>query len=125
MYVPACPWRKHVALRLKALDMPYFPKGVAVKVTLVFRLSRPKSHYGIGRNAGTVKASAPQWPLQGHTGAQKRGKVGDVDNYVKAVLDEMNGVCFDDDSQVVMLVASKLYAPSRWAGVTIQMREMC
>lgn len=35
--------------------------------------------------------------------------MGDVDNYVKAVLDALNGVAWDDDRQVVSLTASKLY----------------
>lgn len=34
----------------------------------------------------------------------------DLDNLVKAVLDGLNGVLFEDDSQVFMLVASKRYA---------------
>jgi Holliday junction resolvase RusA-like endonuclease len=34
----------------------------------------------------------------------------DVDNYAKAVLDALNEVVFRDDSQVVMLIASKQYS---------------
>jgi Holliday junction resolvase RusA-like endonuclease len=34
---------------------------------------------------------------------------GDLDNYVKAVLDAANGVCFEDDVQVVRLMATKRY----------------
>ena len=34
----------------------------------------------------------------------------DVDNYAKAALDALNGVCFLDDAQVVVLTARKRYA---------------
>lgn len=34
----------------------------------------------------------------------------DVDNYVKAVLDALNGVAFQDDSQIIKLKAQKLYS---------------
>ena len=34
----------------------------------------------------------------------------DLDKLVRAVLDALTGVCFADDSQVVMLTAFKLYA---------------
>jgi Holliday junction resolvase RusA-like endonuclease len=35
----------------------------------------------------------------------------DVDNLTKLVLDGLNGIAFEDDSQVVLLVASKVVAP--------------
>ncbi len=34
----------------------------------------------------------------------------DVDNYVKAILDALNGVAFKDDSQIVVLYARKIYS---------------
>ncbi len=34
----------------------------------------------------------------------------DVDNYSKAALDSMNGVCYRDDAQVVRLVVEKWYS---------------
>jgi len=41
----------------------------------------------------------------------------DVDNYLKTVLDALNGVAFKDDSQVVSVACSKRYAlvgPPAW-----------
>lgn len=34
---------------------------------------------------------------------------GDIDNYVKLILDALNGVAWDDDRQVVILTAAKSY----------------
>lgn len=35
---------------------------------------------------------------------------GDIDNLCKAVLDSLNKICFDDDSQIVQLTASKNFS---------------
>lgn len=34
----------------------------------------------------------------------------DIDNYVKAILDALNGLAFKDDSQIAVLYARKLYS---------------
>lgn len=34
----------------------------------------------------------------------------DIDNYVKAILDALNGVAFRDDKQIISLNAKKLYS---------------
>ena len=124
VYNRECPWRQTVAHALQAFDLPhFFPEGVPVAMHLRFYLSRPKSHYGTGRNSGTLKPSAPVMPITGGTGAKKRGMIGDVDNYAKAVLDEMNGVVFHDDAQVIQLRVTKQYADGRPPGVWFTLRE--
>jgi Holliday junction resolvase RusA-like endonuclease len=65
-----------------------------------FRLQRPKSHYGTGRNAGKIKKSAPLWPL----------KVPDWDNLGKFISDCFNGLVFTDDKLVVSARVDKFYA---------------
>lgn len=45
----------------------------------------------------------------------------DIDNYVKAVLDGMNGVAFLDDAQVVTLRTAKFYAKE--PGVLVSLKE--
>jgi Holliday junction resolvase RusA-like endonuclease len=44
----------------------------------------------------------------------------DVDNYAKLVMDACNGILWQDDSQVVTLLASKIYAEEEgvWIGVS-------
>jgi crossover junction endodeoxyribonuclease RusA len=102
------PWREAVRaeaqrkLSMSAARTRYMPggEGVAVFVTIVFVLPRPKGHYGTGRNAGIVKDSAPWRP------ATKP----DVDKLARAVLDALTGTLLGDDAQVADLVASKVYA---------------
>lgn len=71
-----------------------------LRANLRFVLPRPKSHYRTGRNAHLVKDGAPGYPHQ------------DVDNFVKGALDVLNGVVYQDDTQVVELQAIKEYGDS-------------
>lgn len=86
------------------------PTREAVAVALRFGLPRPKGHWGTGRNADRLKPSAPAWP------ATKP----DVDKLERAVLDALTGVLWADDSQVVVLSADKVYAPTPMTLVTVQ-----
>jgi Holliday junction resolvase RusA-like endonuclease len=66
----------------------------------IFYLSRPASHFGTGRNAGQLKASAPRFPT---------GKP-DVDNLLK-IIDALTGLAYHDDAQVVQVMdLAKRYA---------------
>lgn len=71
-----------------------------VKLDLRFSFPRPKSHYGTGKNSSQLKGSAPV----------EHAQRPDIDNLVKAAMDAMNGVLYDDDKQVVSLSASKVWA---------------
>jgi len=57
-----------------------------------FHVTRPPSHYGTGRNADTVKATAIATIPP-----------GDIDNMCKAVLDALATLAYRDDRQVVCL----------------------
>ena len=83
-------WRELSAVRLEGpLDLD-----------LECRFARAKGHYGTGRNAGVLKASAPMWVT----------KRPDVDNLVKLVCDALNGWAYHDDAQVVSASVLKAYA---------------
>ena len=71
-----------------------------VQVQVDFYLPRPKAHYGTGRNAQTLKQSAPDYP----TGPP------DTDKLCRALLDSLTYAdVYVDDAQVVKLTASKKY----------------
>lgn len=48
----------------------------------------------------------------------------DVDNYVKALLDSMNGIVWRDDTQVVSLMASKEWSGPRDPGIYVVVMDM-
>jgi Holliday junction resolvase RusA-like endonuclease len=87
-------------------------------VKLVVYSQRPKGHYGSGKNAGQVKATAPRRPT----------KAPDLDKTCRSVLDCLNGVVYRDDAQVAVLTAEKRWCDDEqphvgvrvvvwWAGV--------
>ncbi|MCK4525918.1 RusA family crossover junction endodeoxyribonuclease [candidate division WOR-3 bacterium] len=71
-----------------------------IKISCIFYMPRPKSHYGTGKNAGKLKLNAPAL----HT------KKSDLDNLEKFVYDCLNHVVWKDDSQIVESIAKKLYS---------------
>lgn len=74
-----------------------FTKAVALELEFIF--TRPKSHFGTGRNSGVLKPSAPEF----HT------KRPDLDNLIKFVEDALNGVFYTDDRQIMYVGATKTY----------------
>lgn len=60
------------------------------------------------------------WPLDAeytvHLTVRRARRVGDIDNYVKAILDGLNGVAWDDDRQVRELHVVILDPPKKKKG---------
>jgi Holliday junction resolvase RusA-like endonuclease len=74
-----------------------------VSVRMVFWFDRPKNHSKARRSKGEPKISRP-----------------DIDNLVKLGLDALNGVAYNDDGQVYLLLAEKRYiGPGDQAGTEI------
>lgn len=71
-----------------------------VSIIVDFYLPRPKAHYGTGRNAGTLKGSAPVEHLT----------MPDLDKLVRAVGDALTRLAWRDDSQIVAWHAYRHYA---------------
>lgn len=75
------PWRA-VAIFAAREAMGQFlgwkPIDEAVEVTAWCYFPRPKGHFGTGRNAGVVKASAPKWPSVKPDGDKLGRAIGDV-----------------------------------------------
>ncbi len=85
----------------------------ALCVSIVFRMARPAGHWGKGRNAGRLTPSAPSHPRV----------APDVDKLARCTIDPLIGTCFDDDSRIVRLVATKMYAEPGKEGARIEIEE--
>lgn len=64
--------------------------------------SRPKSHFGTGRNAGVLKPNAP---LRRHCRRKPDG-----DKIARAIMDALENCCWKDDCQVVMCKVRKWWS---------------
>lgn len=100
------PWRQDVKAAaeqaLLATDEWDTGHNGPVHVSVTFRFRRPQSHYGTGRNACTLKPSAPAVPTsRAH---------GDVDKLTRSTLDALvQAGVIADDSLVVALSAFKVW----------------
>lgn len=100
------PWRTAVVRAVKQAvarrrgQGPWAPLSGPLEAVMVFSLDRPKGHFGTGRNAGVVKASAPLRPEV----------YPDLDKLVRSTGDAIKtGGGYVDDSLVVTCRASKHY----------------
>lgn len=100
--------RARVLESIGAVEAPVLVRR-PVSVEIVFRLARPSGHWG----ARGLKASAPNAP------ATKP----DIDKLARTTLDALTGLVFDDDSRVVILVATKVYAEPGREGAWIRVKE--
>lgn len=73
----------------------------AVSAEMIFSFKRPKSASAKKRPHMTVKS--------------------DIDNLVKQVADSANGILWDDDAQIVEILARKIYGES--SSISIVVRE--
>jgi Holliday junction resolvase RusA-like endonuclease len=109
------PWRQDVAAAAeKATDengvRRRYLGDTPIVVDVAFYMPRPKGHYGTGRNAGQIKASAPAFPTV----------KPDVDKLARAVLDALKTAgIYRDDAQVVDMYPRKRYAMSGSAGARV------
>lgn len=109
------PWKQEVAgaahhALLNTGDRTLFTGPL--EVTLHFVLTRPKGHYGSGRNAHVLRAGAPAWPTV----------KPDIDKLSRAILDSLTGVVWRDDAQVVRKCATKSYGHPE--GVEVAVRPL-
>lgn len=88
--------------------IPMFDEPVVVAMT--FHVARPKSHFGSGKNAGQVKASAPTRPTT----------KPDLLKLARAVEDALTQICYRDDSQIVDERLSKWYGDPPRVEITIR-----
>ena len=116
-------WKHDVrAAAVDALgDWKLVPPGAAVEVHLAFRLARPKSHMGTGRNAGKLKPSAPR----DHTQKPDKGNLEKAVQDAFGKFDGMPPLVWCDDCQVVDGRISKRWAdPGEEPGVAVAIMEL-
>lgn len=101
--------RVRMAFRSSYRDaVPVFDAGVPVRAYIEVIIPIPKS-----------------WSNRKHIAAE-RGEIvptsrnGDVDNYAKSILDALNGLMYEDDSQVTTLYVTKKYGNDPYALVRIE-----
>lgn len=95
-------WKEFVAVEAKKYGCK--PLEGPLRMVLTFRLKKPRSAPK-SRKYPVVKP--------------------DVSNFVKGIEDALNGICYHDDSQIVVLEASKSYAPEGYApGVLIHIEQV-
>ena len=103
-------WRSLVATTAQVAGAVIIDGPVGLHAT--FRYTRPRSHYGSGRNAQRLKDNAPPYP------ATKTSK--DADKLARGICDALTAICFHDDAQIAHLVVKKRWSlPGRPGGVLI------
>jgi len=112
-------WQKTVAeaVRTEVADVGIEQLGGPVRVELNFRLARPKSHFGSGRNSQTLRRIAPPlWHEQ----------KPDADKLVRAVLDACTSAgIWKDDSQVAVIDVVKVWCqPGQPEGVAVRVSPL-
>lgn len=103
------PWREKIAgwLKQKWPATQHADDGQACGAEVTVTLDRPKGHYGTGRNADQLKATAPRYPVSHRT--------GDVDKHARLTLDALQDVgILPDDCIVVELNIRKAYVGCPW-----------
>lgn len=98
--------RAHAYEFMRRMNAQRIPEGVPIDVRVVALFPIPKS-----------------WTKKKKADATKLIPRIDVDNILKAVLDAMNGVVFEDDRQIVKAVAEKRYSDVPGVVVYVQTPE--
>ncbi len=92
-------WRTMVvAACLEVFKLP--PLEGSLKLQIDFRMPRPQSHYGSGRNKGALKPNAPYY----------HAIRPDTTKLIRALEDALTHVLWKDDAQVTIQHVIKRYA---------------
>ena len=106
-------WRSDVAAAAHRHKPEDWDIHAAVSLRCEFVYPRPLSHYGTGKNAGKLKASAPEH----HT------KTPDLDKLTRAIGDSLGEavaqVLLVNDASIVSIHAIKRYATDDFLGAII------
>lgn len=98
-------YEKEIAKQFLALGGEKFDKEVPVRLSVDICMEVPKTASKKKKNE--------------LLGLKRPMKKPDADNVLKCVMDGLNGVAYEDDSQVVELVARKYWAEDSFLIVTV------
>lgn len=93
---------ERIRWHLRQHNIAPYPKEAALALSLTFSLAKPSS-----------KPRKAKYPVTRP----------DLDQYVKLAMDAMNGIAYEDDSQVCHLTTSKVYADGK-PEIRIELWEM-
>ena len=85
----------------------FLERGKPVTLRIVARFLPPKS---TSKKRTALMLDGKELPL----------KKPDIDNIVKVVADALNGVAYHDDTQIIMVVAKKVYSSLEGLDVTVE-----
>ena len=91
-------WRH--AVTIAAVRQGVTPLSGEVAMTAEYILSRPKGHFGTGKNASKLKPSAPYYV----------GVKPDLSKIQRSTEDALTKVAYTDDAKIVSMVLVKRYA---------------
>lgn len=87
-------------------QMPVYDKEKTLKADILIGMPIPKSYPKYKQALCRCRMIAP-------------AKKPDLDNVLKCIFDSLNGAAFADDSQIVKVIAEKVYADEPFVEVTI------
>lgn len=97
-------WRESIAWAARAAHLQLIKRPQAVRLEIDFYFERPRSHANKGTKAPPRPSISPP----------------DIDKLQRSVLDALSGIAYDDDRQVVEIVAAKHYGERPHARITIK-----
>lgn len=101
-------WKKIVATSARMVHTGA-PLSGPLHMDVTFTLERPQGHFGTGKNAGTIKDSAPEHHITRP----------DTTKLLRCLEDALTGIAYLDDGQIVLQIIRKEYGPKPGALVEI------
>jgi Holliday junction resolvase RusA-like endonuclease len=105
----AADWKRTVSHFAHTIR-PSVPSSAPLAVDFTFVMPRPASHFGSGRNAGILKASAPAFPT----------KKPDCTKLIRSTEDALTGIMWVDDAQIVDQHGRKVFGDQIGAHITVK-----
>ena len=87
-------------------QMPVYPREKSLKAEVTIGVSIPKSYSKKKQALCRDRVLAPS-------------KKPDIDNVLKSIFDALNGYCYEDDVQIIKVIAEKRYAEDPFVEVMI------